>query len=148
MGEFLSLLWKPSHMLPWSHLEVGMTTHVSENWWGNGKSEHLNQLFCCSCCSVAKSCPTLCDPMNCSTPASSVLHHLPEFAQIYVHWVADAIQPSHPLSALSPAAFNLSQHQGLFQWVSSSHQVGQSVRTSASASSLPMNTGLISFRIN
>ena len=109
MGEFLSLLWKPSRMLPWSHLEVGMTTHVSENWWGNGKSEHLNQLFCCSCCWVAKSCPTLCDPMNCSTPASSVLHHLPEFAQIYVHWVADAIQSSPPLSSPSPPAFNLSR---------------------------------------
>ena len=63
-----------------------------------------------------------------------------EFAQIHVHWVSDAIQPSHPLSALSPPAFNLSQHQGLFKWVSSSHKVAKSVGVSASTSVLPMNT--------
>ena len=61
--------------------------------------------------------------MNCSTPGFSVLHYLPEFAQTHVHWVSDAIQPSHPLSASSPLAFSLSQHQGIFQWVSSLHQV-------------------------
>ena len=72
--------------------------------------------------SVTQSCPTLCDPMNCSTPGFPVLCYLLEFAQTYVHWVSDAIQPSHPLSSPSPA-FNLSQHQRLFQWVSSSHQV-------------------------
>ena len=59
--------------------------------------------FCC-CCSVAKSCPTLCSPMNCSMPGSSVLHYLPEFAQTHVHWVSDAIQPSYPLSLHSPLA--------------------------------------------
>ena len=75
------------------------------------------------CCSVTKLCPTLCNPMNCSTPGFPVLHYLPEFAQIHVHWVCDAIQPSHPLSSPSPPTFNLSQHQGLFQWVGSSHQV-------------------------
>ena len=64
--------------------------------------------------SVTKSCPTLCDPMNCSTPALPVHYHLPEFTQTHVHWVNDAIQPSRPLSTPSPAAFNLSQHQGLF----------------------------------
>ena len=62
------------------------------------------------CCSVAQSCPTLCGPMDCSTPGFPVLHHLPELAQIHVHWVGDAIQPSHPLSSPSPPAFNLSQH--------------------------------------
>ena len=62
------------------------------------------------CCSVAKLCPTVCDPMNCSTPGFSVLHYLPEFAQTHVHWVGDAIQPFHPLSSHSPLAFNLSQH--------------------------------------
>ena len=77
------------------------------------------------CCSVTQSCPTLCDTMDCSIPGFSVLHHLTEFAQIRVHWVSDAIQPSHPLSSPSPPAFNLSQHQGLFQWVSSSHQVAK-----------------------
>ena len=75
--------------------------------------------------SVAQSCPTLCDPMDCSTPGFPVHHQLPELAQTHVHWVSDAIQPSHPLSSLSPPAFNLSQHQGLFQWVSSSHQVAK-----------------------
>ena len=75
--------------------------------------------------SVAQSCPTLCDPMNCSTPGLPVFHHLLEFTQTHVHWVSDAIQPSHPLSSSSPIAFSLSQHQGLFQWVSSSHQVAR-----------------------
>ena len=68
-------------------------------------------------CSVAKSCPVLCDPTDCSTPGLPVLHRLPEFTQTQVHWVSDAIQPSHPLSSPSPPAFNLSQHQGLFQRV-------------------------------
>ena len=75
--------------------------------------------------SVAQSCPTLCDPMDCSTPGLPVHHQLPEFTQTHVHWVSDAIQPSHPLSSPSPPAFNLSQYQGLFQWVSSSHQVAK-----------------------
>ena len=65
---------------------------------------------------------TLWGPSDCSTPALPVLHCLPEFAQTHVHWVSDAIQPSHPLPPASPAALNLSQHQGLFQWVGSSHQ--------------------------
>ena len=76
-----------------------------------------------SCCSVAKSCLTLCDPMDCSTPGFPVLHHLLEFAQTHVHGVGDAIQPSHPLSSPSSPAFSLSQYQVLFQWVCSSHQV-------------------------
>ena len=63
-----------------------------------------------------------CDPMDCSTPGFPVHHQLPELAQTHVHWVSDAIQSSHPLSSPSPPAFNLSQHQSLFQWVSSSHQ--------------------------
>ena len=75
--------------------------------------------------SVAQSCLTLCDPMDCSTPGFPVHHQLPELAQIHVHWVGDAIQLSHPLLSPSPPAFNLSQHQGLFQWVSSSHQVAK-----------------------
>ena len=73
--------------------------------------------------SVAQSCPTLCDPMNCSTPGLPVHHHLPEFTQTHVHRVYDAIQPSHPLLSPSPPICNLSQQQGLFKWVSSSHQV-------------------------
>ena len=77
------------------------------------------------CCSVAKAFLTLCDPVNCSMPGSSVLFYLPEFAQIHIHWVSDDIQPSHPLSPPYSFAFNLSQHQGLFQWVSSSQQVAE-----------------------
>ena len=78
----------------------------------------------CSC-SVAKSCPTLQDPMNRNTPGFPVHHQLPEFTQTHVHWVGDAIQPTHPLSPASPPAPNPSQHQGLFKWVSSSHQVAK-----------------------
>ena len=75
--------------------------------------------------SVAQSCPTFCDPMNCSMPGLPVHHQLLEFTQNHVHRVSDAIQPSHPLSSPFPPALNLSQHQGLFQWVSSSHQVAK-----------------------
>ena len=74
--------------------------------------------------SVARSCLTLCDPMDCSTPCLPVYHQLLEFVETQVHWVGDAIQPSPSLSSPSPPAFNLSQHQGLFQWVSS-HQVAK-----------------------
>ena len=75
--------------------------------------------------SVAQSCPTLCDPMNRSTPGLPVCHQLPEFTQTHVHRVGDAIQPSHPLSSPSPPAPNPSQHQSLFQWVSPSHEVAK-----------------------
>ena len=74
---------------------------------------------------VAKLCPSLCDPMDCSTPGFPVYHQLPELAQTHVHQVGDAIQPSHPLSSPSPPAFNLSQCQSLFQWVSSLHQAAK-----------------------
>ena len=75
--------------------------------------------------SVAQSCPTLCDPMNHSTPGLPVHHQLPAFTQTNVHRVSDAIQPSHPLSSPSPPAPNPSQHQSLFQWVNSSHEVAK-----------------------
>ena len=97
--------------------------------------------------SVAQLCPTLCNPMNRSTPGLPVLHQLPEPSQTHVHWVSDVIQPSHPLLPPSPPAFNISQHQGLFKWVSSSG--GQIIGASASASVLPMNIqGWISFRMD
>ena len=89
-------------------------------------------LFCCltyrvivQFSSVAQSCPTLCNPMNWSTPGLPVHHQLPEFTQTDVHQVSDAIQPSHPLSSPSSPAPNPSQHQGLFQWVNSSHEVAK-----------------------
>ena len=75
--------------------------------------------------SVTKLCPTLCEPIDCRTPGFLVLHYLPEFAQTHVLQVGDAIQPSLPLSSPFPLAFNLFQHQGLFQWVGSSHQVAK-----------------------
>ena len=75
--------------------------------------------------SVAQLYPTLCNPMDCSMPGLPVHYQLPEFTQTHVHWIGDAIQPSHPLSSPSPPTFNLSQHQGLFRWVSSSHLVAK-----------------------
>ena len=75
--------------------------------------------------SVAQSCLTLCNPMNHSMPGLPVHHQLPESTQNHVHWVSDAIQLSHPLSSPSSPALNLSQHQGLFKWVSSSHEVAK-----------------------
>ena len=79
------------------------------------------------CCWVIKLCLTFCDPMDCSMPGFPVLHYLPELAQIHIHWVSDAIQPSHPLLSPSSPTLNLSQHQGLFQWVGSSHEVAKVV---------------------
>ena len=75
--------------------------------------------------SVAQLSLTLCDATDCSTPGLLVHHQLPEFTQTHVNWVSDAIQPSHPLSSHSPPAPNPCQHQGLFKWVSSSHQVAK-----------------------
>ena len=80
--------------------------------------------------SVAQSCLTLCDPMGCSMPGLPVHHQILEFTQTHVHWVSDAIQPSHPLSSPFPPAFNLSQHQSLFKWVSSLHQVAKVLESS------------------
>ena len=86
---------------------------------------NFNTPFNQSVNSVSQSCPTLCDPMNRSTPGLPVHHQLPESTQTNVHWVGDAIQPSRPLSSPSPPALNLSKHQGLFKWVNSSHEVAR-----------------------
>ena len=85
-------------------------------------SENSRDLFFFS---VTQLCLPLCDPMDCNTPGFPILHHLLELTQIHVHWVGDAIQLSRPLLSPSPPAFNLSQHQGLFQWASCSHQVAK-----------------------
>ena len=77
--------------------------------------------------SVSQSCPTLCHPMDCSTPGFPIHHQLPEFTQIHVHRVSDTIQPSHPLSSPSSPTFNLSQHQGIVKWDNSSHQVAKAL---------------------
>ena len=97
--------------------------------------------------SVTQSCPTLCDTMNRSMPGLPVNHQRPEFTQINVHWVGDATQPSHPLSSPYPPALNLSQHQGLFKWVSSSHQVAKVLEFQLQHQSFQWTSGLI-FRMD
>ena len=97
--------------------------------------------------SVTQLCPTLWDPMDCSMPGLPVHHKLLEFIQTHIHWVGDAIQPSYLLSSPSPT-FSLSQHQGLFQWVSSSHQVDKYWRFSFSFSPSNEHPELISFRMD
>ena len=109
--------------------------------------------YCC-CCLVTKSCPSLCIPMDCNIPGFPVLHCLPKFAQSHIHWVGDAIKPSHSLLSPSPPAFNLSTALGSFPMSRLFPSSGQSIGASASASALLMNiqgwfplglTGLISF---
>ena len=95
-------------------------------------------------CSVAQSCPTLCNPMDRSTPGFPVHHQLPELGQTHVSWVSDTIQPSHPLLSPSPSAFNL--HQDLFKWASSSHQVAKVLELQHQF--YREYSGLISFRID
>ena len=89
--------------------------------------------------SVTQSCPTLCNPMDCNTPGLPVYHQLPELTQTHIRCVGGAIQPSHPLSSPSPPAFDLFQHQGLFQMSQFIASSGQSIGVSISASVLPMN---------
>ena len=98
--------------------------------------------------SVTQSCPTLCDPMNCSTPGLPVHHQLPELAETHVHQVGDAIQPSYPLSSPSLPAFNLSQLQGLFQWVSSLHQEAKVLEFQLQHQSIQWIFRTIFFRID
>ena len=98
--------------------------------------------------SVAQSCLTLCNPMNCSTPGLPVHHKLPESTQIHVHWIRDAIHPSYALSSPFPPALNLSQSQGLLQWVSSSHQIAKILEFQLQHQSFQEHPGLISFRMN
>ena len=94
---------------------------TSTTWEAQWSEETLSIQFI----SLAQLCPGICDPMHCSTPGFPVHHELPEFNQTHVHWVSDAIQPFHPLSSPSSPAFSLSQQQGLFQLLSSLHQVAK-----------------------
>ena len=103
--------------------------------------------FCC-CCSVTQLCPSLCDSTECSTPGFPVLHYFLELAQTHVHWIADAIQPSHLLSPPSFFALNLPQHQGLFQWVSSSNQVAKVLEFQLQHQPSSEYSGLIPFGID
>ena len=96
--------------------------------------------------SVTQSCPTLCQPMDCGRPGFPIHYQCLELAQTHVHWVNDTIQPSHPPSSPSPLAFNLSQHHGLFQQVSSLHQWSKNWSFSFSISPSSVHLGLTSFR--
>ena len=98
--------------------------------------------------SVAQSCPTLCHPVDYSTPGLPVYHQLLEFTQSPLHWVGDTIQPSHPLWSPSPPAFNLSQHQGLSQWVSSLYQVVKGLEFQLHISASNEYSEWISFRMD
>ena len=128
--------WNDGFLFSWveertpAHLWINYKTNhcqVTESWCHSEPLKpHIQLNFSTGCCcSVSQPCLTLWDPMDCIMPGSPVHHHLLELAQTHVHWVTDAIQPSHPLSSPSPPAFNLFQHWGLFQWVSSSHKVAK-----------------------
>ena len=123
IGASASALLLPMNIQDW--FPLGLTGLLSLQSKGLPRvfSNSIVQFSSVQFISVAQSCLTLCDSMNRSTSGLPVHHQLPEFTQTHVHGVGDSIQPSHPLSSPSPPAFNLSQHQGLFQWVSSSHQV-------------------------
>ena len=105
------------------------------------------QVYMLQFSSAAQLCPNL-RPMDCYTLGFPVHHQLPEPTQAHVHWVSDAIQPSHPVLSPSHSTFNLSQDQGLFQWVSSLHQVAKVLSVSFSISASNEYSGLISFRID
>ena len=123
----VSLSWEETHM---SFREVKHLTKVLH-------------LMAIQLSSVAQSYPTLCNPKGCSMPGLPVHHQLSELAQTHVHWVRDAIQSSYPLSSPSPPAFNLSQHQGLFQWVSSFHQVAKVLEFQLQHQSFTISTFLV-----
>ena len=125
-SPFRELLWRKCFREKRSDTRRNLGTLGMK--WGNRNDKYWVNVTECSSLqfsSVTQSCPTLCDPMNHSTPGLPVHHQLPEFAQTHVHRVSDAIQPSHPLSSPSPPAPNPSQHQSLFQGVNSSHEVAK-----------------------
>ena len=125
--ECTPILSSKSSLCVFCSLPLTDTGHIifpQVQFWALSHSEMYLPLFLC-CCSVAKSCLTLWDTIDCSMPGFLICHHLLEFAQVHGHCIGDAIQPSHSLWSPSSAAFNLSQHQGLFQWVSSSYQVAK-----------------------
>ena len=109
------------HHDPWTLHTITWNNHRSPNLFDWCPETYISAQFS----SVTQSYPILCNPMDCSTPGLPVHHQLPEFTQTHIHWVGNAIQPSHPLSSSSPPAFNLSQHQDLFKWVSFLHQVAK-----------------------
>ena len=113
------------HSLPLCHASKENPTEVNCIHLQPQRSQCLPHSMFLTPRSVTKLCLTLCKPMDCGTPGFPVLHYLLEFAQTHVHWVGDAIQSSHPLPPPSPPALNLSQHQGLCQWLASLHHVAK-----------------------
>ena len=133
LGQWLYSLGCSKLLLPWytyntirmhSYNLIFQELHLFNHHVSNGCLFSLQSKLQGQFSSV-QLCPTLCDPMNHGTPGLPVHHQIPEFTQTHVHQVGDAIQPSHPLSSPSPPAPNPSQHQGLFQWVNSSHEVAK-----------------------
>ena len=137
---FLHFLWL--FPMPRDHYDVELAPKHKNNLFGghlHNSTNHLQNLrpikpistalglwrYAVQFSSVTQSCTTLYDPMDYSTPGLPVHHQLPEFTQTYVHWVGDAIQPSHLMLSPSPPTFNFSQHQGLFKWVSTLYQVAK-----------------------
>ena len=125
---FRSLCWEKLDIVVWSQLMCyGLCVNCRKYQWISRESVCLSwfvedAIYSVQFSSVAQSCLTLCYPMDCSMP---IHHQLPELAQTHVHQVSDPTEPSHPLLSPSPPAFDLSQHQGLFQWVSSLHPVAK-----------------------
>ena len=124
-------VYTPTFLYPIQTVPVGYLLYVDPGWWGRGDTSWkiLSWLQVVSSSvqfiSVAQSWSTLCSPVDCSMPGLLLHHQLPESTQIHVHWVGDAIQWPHPLSSPFPPTLNLSQHQGLFKWVSSLYQVAK-----------------------
>ena len=141
----LKITWKPFLFFLLYELSAALLPAKPSLLYFKWKHGHL---LLAGCCSVVKSCLTLRNPGDCSTPGFPVLHHLLELAQTHVHWVSAAIQSSCPLSSPSPPALNLSQHQGVFQWVSSSHQVLKPLEFQFQSQSFQWISGQISFRID
>ena len=122
LRDFFCIFWS-YHMVSTFQF-VYMVYHINwfayiEEYWHHCDISHL--IMVCYCCSVAQLFPTLCNPLNYSTPGLNVPHQLSEFAQVHVHWISDVIQPSHPL--MPSSGLDLLQHQELFQWVISLHQM-------------------------
>ena len=140
--EFFSYVW--SLRKKW--VVLGLASHwfkflLRFKWWTKLYDDLFNFTHLIQISSVAQSCPTLCNPIDCCKPGFPNHHQLPQLAQIHVYHVGDAIQPSRLLLSPLPLAFNLSQNQGLFQWVSSLHQVARVLEFQLQNQSvLPMNS--------
>ena len=149
---YLSLLLEFSSFLQYIYIKTvvmqgSIWKELHPSHWDTVHYTEVGVQFAC-CYSVIKSCLTLCDPMDCSTPGFSVHHQLLELAQTHVHPVGDAIQPPHSLLPTSPLALSFSQHQGLSQWVSSSLRWPEYWSFNFSIRPSKEYSGLISFRIH